>query len=211
MTPVIETPRLRLRQWTDADIERWADMNADTRVMEFFVEPTPRDRSRSQAASMRAALERNGYGWFVMELKNRPGFSGVIAVDDVGYDVPYRPRREIGWRLPVEAWGCGYATEAARALMTFAFEDLRWPHLVAMTAAINMRSRNVMEKLGMTRDPADDFDHPRVPDGHRVKRHVLYRKSAPYARDCPECGSTDIHTMPDDVAPRRCASCAQKF
>jgi len=175
---VIETPRLRLRQWTDGDVEAWADMNADARVMEFFPGPMPRERSYEQAASMRANLEKNGYGWFVMERKDEPGFAGIMALDDIRYELPFRPLREIGWRLPVKSWGHGYATEAAGALLRFAFEDLHWPQLIAMTAAINLRSRRVMERLHMTHDPSEDFDHPRVPEGMPIKRHVLYRISA---------------------------------
>jgi ribosomal-protein-alanine N-acetyltransferase len=175
MTPRIETPRLILRQWTDEDVEPWADMNADPRVMEFFPGTMPRERSYEQAAALRADLEANGYGWFVMERKDMPGFAGIAALDDIRHDMPFRPLREIGWRLPVHAWGNGYATEAASALLRVAFEDLRWPEVIAMTAAINVRSRRVMEKLGMTHDPREDFDHPRVPEGLAIKRHVLYR------------------------------------
>jgi RimJ/RimL family protein N-acetyltransferase len=178
MAPRIETPRLVLRQWNDDDVERWADMNADPRVMEFFPGTTARERSQQQAALMREDLEKNGYGWFVMERKDRAGFAGVLALDDIRYEMPFRPLREIGWRLPVESWGQGYATEGARALLRFAFDELRWPQVVAMTAVINTRSRRVMEKLGMTHDPSEDFDHPRVPDELAIKRHVLYRISS---------------------------------
>ncbi len=181
MPPEIETARLRLRQWNGDDVERWADMNADPRVMKFFVEIAPRERSREQAARMRADLQRNGYGWFVMERKDVPGFAGILALDDIRYELPFRPLREIGWRLPVESWGHGYATEGARALLQFAFERLRWPRVVAMTAAVNAPSRRVMERLGMTHDPSEDFEHPRVPDGHDLKQHVLYRSAAPWA------------------------------
>lgn len=178
MTRVIQTARLRLRQWTDEDVAAWAEMNADPRVMEFFVSTTPVERSRELAGILRKDLERNGYGWFVMERKDKPGFAGVAAIDDIRFDVPFEPRREIGWRLPVESWGHGYATEAASALLYYAFKELRWPEIVAMTTMKNVRSRRVMEKLGMTHDAAEDFDHPRVPDGHPIKRHVLYRKVA---------------------------------
>jgi 3-dehydroquinate dehydratase/shikimate dehydrogenase len=178
MAAVIETERLRLRQWTSDDIEPWVRMNADPRVMEFFVSTTPPERSRELAALLRQDIEQNGYGWFVMERKDLPGFAGVIAVDDIRYEVPFEPRREIGWRLPVESWGHGYATEAASAAMEFAFRELRWPEIIAMTTVKNVRSRRVMEKLGMSHDPAEDFEHPRVPDGHPIKLHVLYRKSA---------------------------------
>ena len=109
---MISTPRLRLRNWTDADVDAWADMNADPRVMEFFVEPTPRERSRELAALMRTDLQRNGYGWFVLERNEAPGFAGVIAIDDIRWDTPFEPRREIGWRLPVSSWGQGLQPRA---------------------------------------------------------------------------------------------------
>src|SRR5690242_18062125 len=124
---MIETARLRLRQWTDADIEPWVEMNIDPRVMEFFAAPTPPERSRELVKLFREDIDRNGYGWFVMERKDEPGFAGVIAVDDIRYELPFRPLREIGWRLPVHLWEKGYATEAARAALDFAFNELRWP------------------------------------------------------------------------------------
>jgi RimJ/RimL family protein N-acetyltransferase len=164
--------------WTDADVEGWADMNADLRVMEFFVETTPRDVSRQRAILLRSALERNRYGWFVMERKDVPGFAGVIVIDDIRWETPFEPRREIGWRLPVHAWGQGFATEAATAAMNYAFDALQWPEIVAMTSRINVRSQHVMEKLGMTHDPNEDFEHPRIPVSYRIRPCVLYRKSS---------------------------------
>lgn len=143
MAPVIETARLRLRQWTDDDVEPWAEMNADPRVMEFFPAAVPHERSREVARLMREDLDLNGYGWFVMERKDAPGFAGVLAVDDIRHEMPFRPLREIGWRLPVDSWGRGYATEAASALLGFAFERLRWPEIIAMTAVINVRSQRL--------------------------------------------------------------------
>ncbi len=192
MALVIEAPRVRLRGWTDADIEAWAAMNADPRVMEFFVEPTPLERSREQAAQMRDDLEENGYGWFVLERKDQPGFAGVVAIDDIRYEMPFKPLREIGWRLPVEQWGHGFASEGATVAMRYAFGTLKWPHLIAMTAAINERSKRVMRRLRMTHDYNDDFEHPRVPDGHALKHHALYRRSSPDAKDCPNCGGTNV-------------------
>jgi RimJ/RimL family protein N-acetyltransferase len=177
-SPIIETPRVRLRGWLPEDVEPWARMNADLRVMEHFVDTTPLERSREQARLMREWLERDGYGWFVLELREKPGFAGVIAIADIAWESPFEPRREVGWRLPVEQWGNGYATEAASAALRYAFETLGWPEVVSMTAAGNVRSQKVMRRLGMTRDPAEDFEHPRVPEGHRIRRHVLYRLRA---------------------------------
>jgi RimJ/RimL family protein N-acetyltransferase len=181
---VIETPRLRLRPWIDADVEAWVEMNADPRVTEFFVAPVPRERSLEQAAKIRAELDHNGYGWWVIERKDVPGFAGVVVLDDIRWEPPFEPRREIGWRLPVHAWGQGFATEAASAVMKYGFESLGWPEVVAITSRLNMRSRRVMEKLGMMRDSSCDFEHPRIPVGHRLRPHVLYRKSATAGENC---------------------------
>lgn len=167
-----------MRGWSDEDVHSWAEMNADPRVMEHFVSTIPRDQSYESAARLRREVEENGYGWFVLERKERPGFAGVLALCDVRWEAPFEPKREIGWRLPLASWGAGRATEAARALLEYAFTDLKWSEVVAFTAARNRRSRRVMEKLGMTHDSSEDFDHPRVPEGHPIRRHVLYRKPA---------------------------------
>lgn len=212
--PVIETARLLLRGWRDDDLESWADMNQDERVMEYFPSTTPRERSYELANLMRNDLEARGYGWFVMEVKGEPGFAGIAAVDDVRYDVPYRPRREIGWRLPVHRWHKGYATEAAGALQAFAFERLRWPHVIAMTTFNNVRSRNVMRKLAMTYAPEDDFTHPRMPADSRLQPMVLYRKAAPWSTTCPECDGNEIRVLGAALPPepsRECRTCGQHF
>lgn len=171
----IETERLLLRSWTDADVDGWADMNADPRVMEFFPAPLARRDSYESAERLRRELEERGYGWFVMQVKDEPGFAGVLALCEVRWEAPFEPKREIGWRLPVHAWGRGYATEGANALLDFARDTLLWDEIVAFTAKINTRSRRVMEKLRMTCDPRDDFEHPRIPEGHPLRQHVLYR------------------------------------
>ena len=177
--PTIESARLVLRGWRDDDVEPWFDMNADPRVMEFFPGTYDRPKAFSVAALIRAALDANGYGWWVLEPKGGPSFGGVIALQAVPFEAPFTPAIEIGWRLPFELWGKGYATEGARAALTFAFETLGVEEVVAMTSSLNLRSQRVMERLGMTRDPADDFDHPRIPAGNRLQRHVLYRIRRP--------------------------------
>jgi RimJ/RimL family protein N-acetyltransferase len=173
--PTIETPRLVLRDWRDADVEAWVRMNADPRVTEFFGRTYTREFSEASAAAIRAQLRHNGYGWWVVEVRGGPSFAGAIALQEVPFQAPFTPANEIGWRFSVESWGRGYATEGARAALEFAFNTLNWHEVVAFTAASNVRSRRVMERLGMTHDPAEDFDHPKIEPGHPVRRHVLYR------------------------------------
>ena len=173
--PTIETPRLLLRAWRDEDVEAWVQMNADRHVTEFFARNYTREVSEATAAVMREQLDRNGYGWWAVEIRGGAPFAGVIALQTVPFDAPFTPANEIGWRLSVEHWGHGYATEAARAALDYAFDELGWPEVVAFTAASNLRSQRVMERLGMTHDSADDFDHPKIEPGHPLRRHVLYR------------------------------------
>lgn len=153
-------------------------MSADPRVMEFFPQTYNREESRQMATRMRTNLEQDGYGWWVVEVVHGPAFAGLACLQKVPFEAPFTPATEIGWRFVHSQWGHGYATEAARALLDFAFTELGWNEIVAFTAAINERSLRVMQRLGMTHDPADDFDHPRLPPGHRLQRHVLYRISA---------------------------------
>lgn len=178
MAPTLETPRLILRSWCDADIAPWAAMGADDKVMEFFPSTYERTQAESLAASMRERLEANGFGWWVMEIKDGAPFAGVVCLQDVPFDAPFTPAIEVGWRLARDHWGYGYATEGARAALAFAFEVLNRDEVVAMTASINLRSQRVMERLGMTHDAREDFDHPRFEPGHRLRRHVLYRAFA---------------------------------
>jgi RimJ/RimL family protein N-acetyltransferase len=171
----IETARLLLRGWRGDDVEPWIAMNADPRVSEFLGRPHGRELDVSLAESMRDRLAAHGYGWWVVEVRGGPSFAGVVALQEVPFEAPFTPAIEIGWRLAPEYWGCGYATEAARGVIRFAFESLGVDQVVAFTAACNLRSARVMQRLGMTNDPRDDFDHPRVEAGSRLHRHVLYR------------------------------------
>lgn len=177
--PSIETPRLILRDWRDADIEAWVQMNADPRVTEFFARNYTRELSESLAAAMREQLDAKGYGWWAVEVRGGAPFAGVICLQEVPFQASFTPANEIGWRFSVENWGRGYATEGARAALDFAFNELAWHEVVAFTAASNLRSQRVMERLRMTHDPGDDFDHPRIEPGHPLHRHVLYRIKKP--------------------------------
>lgn len=143
--------------------------------MEFFTSTYDRERAGTVAATLRERLERDGYGWWVTERKADRAFLGVTALQDVPFEAHFTPAREIGWRFAFDAWGHGYATEAAQELLRFAFDVHEWPEVVAMTSVLNVRSQRVMRRLGMTYDPSDDFENPYVEAGHRLKHHVLYR------------------------------------
>lgn len=171
----IETPRLLLRDWTDADAAPFAAMNADPRVMEFFRQALTRDESDALIARERGRIAESGYGLYATEEKETGRFIGFVGLAPVGPALPFAPAVEVGWRLSRESWGNGYATEAAGAVVGHAFGPLGLDGLVSFTAAWNMRSRRVMEKIGMTRDPAEDFLHPALPADHKLAPHVLYR------------------------------------
>jgi len=173
--PAIETARLLLRPWRDADLDPWAAMNADARVMEFFPEAYSREKSDDSAARMRARLENDGFGWWIAETKDDGAFAGTLALQTIPFEAHFTPALEVGWRLPVAAWGKGLATEGGAALIAYAFEHLGYEELVSMTAALNLRSQRVMQRLGMTHDPQDDFEHPWLEAGHPLRPHVLYR------------------------------------
>jgi RimJ/RimL family protein N-acetyltransferase len=171
----LETARTVLRAWHDEDVEEWVALGADTRVMEFMPSLVERADAERSAQRLRERLERDGYGWWVLEVKGGASFAGVVALQNVPFDAPFTPAFEVGWRLRYDQWGHGYATEAARAALGFAFDELGHGEVVALTAAINVRSQAVMRRLGMTRDPLDDFELTRLEPGHRLRPHVLYR------------------------------------
>ena len=173
----IVTSRLALREWTDADAEPFAALNADPRVMEFFPSALTRTESDAQMAAIRGFIRDHGYGLYAAEEKATGRFTGFIGLWPPSFEAHFTPAVEIGWRLARESWGQGYATEGARAVVDHAFGLLGLDALVSFTAEWNRPSRRVMEKIGMTHDPAEDFLHPRLPPDHKLSRHVLYRLS----------------------------------
>ncbi len=181
-SPTIDTHRLLLRDWRAEDLPAFAAMNADARVMEFFPKPLDRDESDARAAGIRDHFARRGFGLWAVEVRGVAGFIGFVGLSVPQFEAHFTPCVEVGWRLAHEHWGFGYATEAARAALDFGFQRLALAEIVSYTVPANRRSRAVMERIGMTRTPADDFDHPALPEGHRLRRHVLYR-AAPRHRD----------------------------
>jgi len=170
--------RVRLRRWREQDRVPFAAMNADPRVMEFFPGTLSRAESDALADRIEAHLRERGFGLWAIEAPGIAPFIGFAGLSVPRFDAPFMPCVEIGWRLAVAHWRKGYATEAARLALAYGFDTLELPEIVAFTAATNLRSRAVMERLGMHRDPADDFDHPALPEGDPLQRHVLYRLAA---------------------------------
>jgi RimJ/RimL family protein N-acetyltransferase len=171
----IFSSRLRLRPWRAEDLEPFAAMNADPRVMEFFPAAQTREESAAAMGRVQAHFEAHRFGLWAVEVPGEADFAGFIGLNVPKYEAHFTPCVEIGWRLAVPFWGRGLATEGAQAVLEFAFGTLGLAEVVAMTTVTNLRSRRVMEKLGMTWRPEDDFDHPQVPAGHRLAPHVLYR------------------------------------
>jgi RimJ/RimL family protein N-acetyltransferase len=175
MPAEILTERLRLRRWLPQDLEPFAAMNADPVVMEHFPAPLSRGESDALVDSIEAGFERHGFGLWALEVRESGELAGFTGLAVPGFEAHFTPAVEVGWRLARPAWGRGYATEAGRAALACGFERHGLEEIVSFTSVGNLRSRAVMERLGMTRDPADDFDHPRVPAGDPLRRHVLYR------------------------------------
>jgi ribosomal-protein-alanine N-acetyltransferase len=166
---------LLLRRWRDSDREPFAALNADPRVMEHFASTLTRAESDAMVDRIEAAFENDGFGLWAVELVATGDFAGFVGLSIPTFEAHFTPAVEVGWRLAREHWGHGYATEAARAALAYGFDVAALEEIVSFTVPQNLRSRRVMERIGMTYDPADDFDHPRFPEGHRVRRHVLYR------------------------------------
>lgn len=171
----IETRRLRLRRWRPSDLAPFAAMNADARVMEFFPSRLSTAESDALATRIQQHFDERGYGLWAVEIPQVTPFAGFIGLSTPRFTAHFTPCTEIGWRLAAECWGQGFATEGARAVLEYAFQTLRLTEVVSLTAVCNTRSRRVMERIGMTHSPADDFDHPLLPQGDRLSRHVLYR------------------------------------
>ncbi|MEO8481395.1 MAG: GNAT family N-acetyltransferase [Acidobacteriota bacterium] len=174
--PELETSRLRLRQWRDADRAPFAAMVADAEVMRYFPSTMSRAESDHFVDRVLAGFARRGFGWWAVEIPGRATFVGFIGLSIPSFDAHFTPCVEVGWRLAREHWGLGYATEGARACLDLGFDVLGLTEIVALTAHDNLRSRRVMAKLGMLHDPSDDFEHPGIPIGHPLRPQVLYRR-----------------------------------
>lgn len=183
--PELRTERLLLRRWRAADREPFAALNADPEVMEHFPAPLSRTESDALLEAIEAGFEHHGFGLWALEPLDGGGLAGFTGLALPRFEAHFTPAVEVGWRLARPAWGQGYATEAAEAALAYGFGQAGLTEVVSFTTVANSRSRAVMERLGMSRDPAEDFDHPSLPPDHPQRRHVLYRLSAPAARPAP--------------------------
>jgi ribosomal-protein-alanine N-acetyltransferase len=173
----LRTERLLLRRWRDEDRAPMAAINADARVMEPVGGTLGRAQSDALIEGIEAHIEQHGFGLWALQLLDGGELIGLTGLNTVAFDAPFTPAVEIGWRLARAAWGHGYASEAARTTLRFGFERAGLAEIVSMTSVSNKRSQAVMERIGMHRDPADDFIHP-LARPERLRRHVLYRLSA---------------------------------
>jgi ribosomal-protein-alanine N-acetyltransferase len=173
--PVLHTKRLVLRRWTNEDRAVFAGINADPEVMRYRLRTLTRQESDDIIDDIEACFDQNGFGLWAVERTEDDRLIGFIGLEVASEDMPFRPLVHIGWHLAVDAWHHGYATEGAKAVLDFAFDEVGLPEVVAHTTARNKRSEAVMRRLGMTHSPADDFDGPWYPPGHPNWRFVLYR------------------------------------
>lgn len=177
MTDLIEfeTNRLRLRQWRTEDLEPFADLNADPRVMEFFPALLDRVTSDALADRCRSLIAERGWGFWAVEAKSTQEFIGIVGLHIPPVEMPFMDLVEVGWRLAFDYWGQGLATEAAQGSLRVGFELLQLTEIVSYTAVINQRSRSVMEKLGMSY--VKNFEHPKILPNSPLRTHCLYRLS----------------------------------
>jgi RimJ/RimL family protein N-acetyltransferase len=143
--------------------------------MEFFPKPLDRAESDAMVGRIQQHFAQHGWGCWAVEVNNGPEFIGYVGLSTPRFEAAFTPCVEVGWRLAYEHWRRGYASEAARAALTHGFRNLGLAEILSFTTPANLRSRRVMERIGMTRDPSDDFDHPLLAEGHPLRRHVLYR------------------------------------
>lgn len=171
----LETERLILRSWRESDRIPFRAMNQDPKVMEFFPKTYTTKESDSTILKIEDHFKTHGFGLFATEIKSTQEFIGFVGIQNIPFDSHFTPAIEIGWRLSSDHWGHGYAPEGAREVLRFALEELKLNEILALTTKDNMKSRRVMEKIGMTYDERDDFDHPKLASDHPLRPHVLYR------------------------------------
>jgi len=173
----IRTKRLILRRWREEDFARHAALHADPKVRRFFVGTMTVEEGEADARLHAENFERHGFDQWVIELPGEAAFIGVAGLRRIQRDMPFRPLVDVGWHFLPAYWGKGYATETACAALHDVFARTDLQEVVAYTSRLNKPSQRVMQRLGMTHDPAEDFPHPKIPAGHSLQMHVLYRLS----------------------------------
>lgn len=175
----LKTNRLILRHWKESDLPLFYKLNSNPKVMEYFPFTLTKEQSDNMARKIQKELSEMSYGLWAVELKLNQTFIGFIGLHYQDFNTTFSPCIEIGWRLDFPFWGYGYATEGAKCALKYGINTLKIEEIVAFTPKINYRSRRVMEKLNMSYDSKDDFLHPKIPKGHPISEHVLYRSQKP--------------------------------
>jgi 3-dehydroquinate dehydratase/shikimate dehydrogenase len=171
---MIETSRLILRPWKDSDLNPFAALNADPRVMKYFPKLMTTEETQTFINVIKSRFDRDGFCFFAAELKETHEFIGMIGLNIPAFTTSFTPCVEIGWRIAFDHWNKGYATEGALACLEYGFRELKLNKILSFTAVENKTSQRIMEKIGMTRVQNGDFDHPNLPEGHPLQRHVLF-------------------------------------
>jgi RimJ/RimL family protein N-acetyltransferase len=177
MTDHLDSKRLILRTWEEGDREPYFRLASDPVVMQYLGSPATREEADAWINRHRAQLTELGFAYWAVELRETRQLIGAVGLSRVRYEAHFTPAVGVGWRLAQEFWGHGYASEAAEAVLRYGFEKLQLEHIVAVTVPANIRSQQVMQRLGMNRSIEDEFDHPRLPEGHPLRRCVLCRMS----------------------------------
>lgn len=181
--PTLRTARLVLRRWRESDREPYAALNADPEVTRYFPSALTRAESDAHIDSMEERFEVDGFGLWAVEVPGEFPCIGFIGLARPRFEAHFTPAVEVGWRLAREQWGNGYAPEGAQAALQHGFDTCGLDQIVSFTKEANRNSQRVMQKLGMTSEVADSFDHPSLAPGHPQRRHVLYRITAQRWRD----------------------------
>lgn len=179
MTIHLETKRLILRDWRVSDIDEFARINQDPQVMEFLYQPLSLQQSQALIDKINSHFEKHGYGLYACELKENNTLIGFVGLNVPDFQAHFTPCVEIGWRLAHEVWGQGLAPEAANAVIEHAFSELGLKEIVSFTSLLNTNSIRVMQKIGMSCDPSENFPHPKIPTEHPISMHCLYRLKKP--------------------------------
>lgn len=171
----IMTKRLVLRPWQEDDLEPFAQMNADSQVREFFPATSTFEESVKENEAIISHFKIHGYGWWAVSEVNKTNFMGFIGLRHIDFPAAFTPAVEVAWRLFPTYWGKGYATEGAKASLRYGFEILKLSDIIAVTSVLNIRSQAVMKRIGMQHETGFDFDNPKLPEGHVLRRHLFYR------------------------------------